>query len=192
MPKPINLLRMVLLACFMLSCNNTYRYIYQSIQVDVYDNAMQRVIEANTIPHSGHEVLVNMKPVTVASRLQWGNTAYALTKSSYAYPADALKDIQVITLSDYSTNYKAGSNIASVCSFSLGSFDTAAVVPMDKMIWQINNTREKYFRGGVEERMGFHINAQPQYNSPQRFAVVLITENNVAIADTTVSFTFTP
>lgn len=205
MQKPSTLLRSIFLVCLLLSCGKSeYSYIYREIIADVYDKQGTRAVDSSPIKYPEHSIGISMPISTVASRMQWGNTAYALSKEVFASPADRVADIRVITLNDYNANYKAGSNIVDECSFLQegmqytegysyrGPYDFSKVWDKSSMIYHINQNPMAGRNSSVVQAIALHIKPLPDYNKPQRFAIALITENNVALIDTTVSFIFKP
>lgn len=139
---------------------------------------------------------------TLASDFQWGNAAYAFQPpTGYTRLAEKAADIKVITLNDFNDTYKAGSNLADICTFyetqSPYSSDDVYASPVvstarskQDVINSINTELGEY--ANAIERFAFTINAKGNTNTPQRFAIILITDKYCALADTTVTINFKP
>lgn len=207
MKSPTNLLRIALISLFLLvACEpEEHNYIYQKLIARVYTTNGYTV--QNGAKFKQDDVFFTaIIPVTrLASNFKWGSSAYATSVPEPTTKlAEKIADIKVVALNDFSDTYKAGDNIADVCTY----YDTEnSHVTDDRYIAFVDSTaRTKqaaidainssfvgfYSYNNLVQRFAFRIKAKAYTNTAQRFAIVLITDKYTALTDTTVTINIKP
>jgi len=142
---------------------------------------------------------------TLASNFQWGNAAYAFKPSEgYIKLAEKVADIKVIALNDFNDTYKEGSNLADDCIYYdteqyysaddvyKAYIDSSARTKQETIDYINSYSGAGNWYSNILQRFAFRIQSKAYTATPQRFAIILVTDKYSALADTTVTINFKP
>ena len=169
------------------------KYVYKApalIPYAFYDYANNNpVIEKGTVSvnNLSFEISFQYQQIKTASVVLPGNAAYALSiKEPIPVPLEKIIAINIKPLTDYSSNSPARTNMNDRCTFHYSSAadDTTTLA---NIIDGLNNPEYSQYN-----RVYFRLKDAPSdIQSPHRFIIEIITDNNSRLADTSTALYIT-
>lgn len=163
------------------------KYVYKApavIPYAFYDYANNTPVTINgsvNLKNLSFEIYFQFQQIKTASLVLPGNQAYALSLAEpIPVPLEKISAINIRPLTNYSSNYPALANITEKCTFH---FSHAAndTITLANLINDINNVNNRPYSSTY-----FRLTESPtDVQTPHRFIVEIITDNNVRLADTT-------
>lgn len=188
------------LVCLLLlgttvACNDKdYKAYYKSAEITVTDLFSQQVVQPkDTVSHNNLQLRVQLtKERHLVTNNMWvGNAAYATSRDRNRVTIiEKVKNIKLITLNDYNSNFKAGDDIMDSCYINnvYRNDERGLISSMNEQTYGDVYDYEISELGMFE----FKIEARPDAATIQRFALVFETEAGSAFTDTTISFIVKP